>query len=250
MIAAPVSLARYSRLMLGDEPARRDGVDAHALEGELEAERLGELDHAGLGGRIGDGALGHAEAEHRGDVDDRAPLAGRQHAARGLLRPEEHRVEIGAEDAPPFLLGQLDGAGRVRDAGIVDQDGDGAERLSRRRRRRASSRRGRARRPRSRWRGRRPPRSRACTAASRSARRATSATAAPFAASTSAKRTPSPLDAPVTSATRPVRSNRFGGFHARSPAPARHKAHAAARSQAPARTTAPPARRAGSARTE
>src|SRR5262245_43845055 len=46
---------------------------------------------------------------------------------------------------------------------------------------------------------------RAFTAASRSVRRATSATGAPSRASTSAKRTPSPLDAPVTSATRPVR---------------------------------------------
>src|SRR6266852_3962885 len=43
------------------------------------------------------------------------------------------------------------------------------------------------------------------TAASRSVRRATSATGAPSRASTSAKRTPSPLDAPVTSATRPLR---------------------------------------------
>ncbi len=50
------------------------------------------------------------------------------------------------------------------------------------------------------------------TAASRSARRAISATDAPAAASTSAKRTPSPLDAPVTSATWPVRSNNFVAF--------------------------------------
>src|SRR5262249_62118571 len=55
----------------------------------------------------------------------------------------------------------------------------------------------------------RPPAAsmRALTAARRSVRRATSATAAPSPASTSAKRSPSPLDAPVTSATRPLRSN-------------------------------------------
>ena len=34
---------------------------------ELEAERLGHLDHPGLRGCIGDGALRHAQAEHRGD---------------------------------------------------------------------------------------------------------------------------------------------------------------------------------------
>src|SRR5439155_21274026 len=75
---------------LRHDPARRDGVDADALEGELEPERLGELDDAGLRRRIGDGALGDAEAEHRGNVDNGATLACRQHAPRRLLRPEEH----------------------------------------------------------------------------------------------------------------------------------------------------------------
>ena len=37
---------------LGDEPARRDGIDAHALEGELDRKRLGDLHHRGLGGRV------------------------------------------------------------------------------------------------------------------------------------------------------------------------------------------------------
>src|SRR6516164_10014105 len=56
----------------------------------------------------------------------------------------------------------------------------------------------------------RPPAAsmRVLRAASRSVRRATSATGAPSRASTSAKRTPSPLDAPVTSATRPLRLKR------------------------------------------
>ena len=129
MIAAPASLDEIFVVDLGDEPAGRDGVDAHALEGELDRQRLGDLHHAGLGGGVGDRALGDAEAEHRGDVDDRALLLGGQHAARGLLRPEEHRVEIGREHAAPFLRRHLGGAAAVRDAGIVDQDGDGAESL-------------------------------------------------------------------------------------------------------------------------
>src|SRR4029077_1121340 len=53
---------------LGDAPAGRGRVDAYALEGELEAERLGDLHHAGLGGGVGDHPLGDAEAQHRGDV--------------------------------------------------------------------------------------------------------------------------------------------------------------------------------------
>src|ERR1700751_3760543 len=47
----------------------------------------------------------------------------------------------------------------------------------------------------------------ACSAVSRSARRATRTTQAPFAARVWAKRAPSPLDAPVTSATLPLRLN-------------------------------------------
>ena len=40
-----------------------------------------------------------------------APLLfGGEHAPRRLLRPEEHRVEIGARHMAPFLRGHLDGA--------------------------------------------------------------------------------------------------------------------------------------------
>jgi hypothetical protein len=72
-------------------------------------------------------ALGDAEAEHGSDIDDGAARAGREHPARGFLRAIEHRVEIGREDAPPFLFRHVDGAAGVRHAGIVDQDGDSAE---------------------------------------------------------------------------------------------------------------------------
>ncbi len=51
----------------------------------------------------------------------------RQHAARGFLRPEENGVEIGAEHLAPFLGRHFDGTAAMGDAGIVDQDGDGAE---------------------------------------------------------------------------------------------------------------------------
>ena len=53
-----------------------------------------------------------------------------QHAAGGLLRPVEHGVEIGREHAAPFLRRDVGRAhGALRDAGIVDQQGDGAEGL-------------------------------------------------------------------------------------------------------------------------
>src|SRR5262249_61982885 len=46
---------------VGHDPAGRDGVYAHALEGKLEPERLGELEDARFRHRIGDRALGDAE---------------------------------------------------------------------------------------------------------------------------------------------------------------------------------------------
>ena len=55
------------------------------------------------------------------------PAASMRRAA--FLRPEEHRVEIGADYAAPLLFGYFDRAVGVRDAGVVDQNGDGAERL-------------------------------------------------------------------------------------------------------------------------
>ena len=53
------------------------------------------------------------------------------HAARGFLRPEKHRVEIGRQHAPPFFRRHLDRALELRHAGIVDEDSDGAEGLLR-----------------------------------------------------------------------------------------------------------------------
>ncbi len=103
---APELIARLARQVvtveIGHEPAGRDGIHANAFERELEAERLGQLHDAGFGRRIGDDALGDTEAEHRGDVYDGASRSGRQHAPRRLLGAEEHRIEVGAEDTPPF----------------------------------------------------------------------------------------------------------------------------------------------------
>src|SRR5436309_13422057 len=96
-------------IKVGHDPAGRNGIDPNALERKFERKGLGELDHAGFGGGIGDVALGNAETEHRGDIDDGAALPRSEHAPRRLLRPEEYGIKIGADDAPPFLLRHLDG---------------------------------------------------------------------------------------------------------------------------------------------
>ncbi len=114
---------------IGDDPSGRDRIHTHALEGELERKRLGHLDDAGLGHCISGRSLRCAEAEHRGDIDDRAALARNQHAARRLLCGEEDRIEVGSDHLPPLILRHIDGAARRRDASIVDQDRDRPERL-------------------------------------------------------------------------------------------------------------------------
>ena len=101
----------------------------------------------------------------------------------------------------------------MRDAGIVDQDGDGAERLlggvEGALHRRAIEHVGLD--------GDRPcrrPSILVFSALRRSARRATSATAAPFAASTSAKRSAEPARRAGDQRDAAVEIEHFGGFHA------------------------------------
>jgi hypothetical protein len=68
--------------LLEDPGARRgrgDAVDGDVVAGEFLAERLGERDDAGLGGRIGRGVGVALLAGDRGDVDDAAVIA-RLHA--------------------------------------------------------------------------------------------------------------------------------------------------------------------------
>src|SRR5438034_2842438 len=87
---------------IGDDPARRDGVDSDTATRELEPKRPSELDDAGFRHRIGGHALADAEAQDRGNVDDRAALLRRHQAARRLLRPVKRRVEVDAQHAPPL----------------------------------------------------------------------------------------------------------------------------------------------------
>src|SRR5712672_3412476 len=112
---------------IGDDPTRRDGVHPDATGRKLKPERLGELNEAGLRYRVGCHALGDAKAQDRGNVDDRAPLVGHDQPACRLLRPEQGGVEVGAEDATPFGLGQLDGAIGMHHAGVVDKDVNNAK---------------------------------------------------------------------------------------------------------------------------
>ena len=74
----------------------------------------------------------HLERDHRGDVDDiaapRRLRIARGHASGDRLRGEERALEVGVQDLVPIGLGLLEHRLGDRDAGVVDQDVERAER--------------------------------------------------------------------------------------------------------------------------
>ena len=103
-----------------DEPGR-DGVDGDALRAELEGERLGEADHAGLGRDV----VGHqrlaALRARRRDVDDATP-AGLDHVGHHGLAAVEGAGEVHLEDPVPLLEVDLEERREALEPGVVDQD--------------------------------------------------------------------------------------------------------------------------------
>jgi hypothetical protein len=111
----------------GARRGRRDAVDGDVVAGQFLAERLGQRDDAGLGGRIGGRVRVAFLAGDRGDVDDAAVTA-RLHAGGDRAVGVERAVEVDV-DHPAPLLHRI-GVHRevlARDAGAVDQDGNGAQ---------------------------------------------------------------------------------------------------------------------------
>ena len=79
------------------DPARRDRVDADAPVGPGDRQRLGQLRHPALAGAVGGHGPAAEEAEHRGEVDDAAPLAFQQGPA-GEAHPQG-AGEVDVDDA-------------------------------------------------------------------------------------------------------------------------------------------------------
>src|SRR5580698_1001510 len=119
---------RHRRNHLGVDIAGRDGVDRDALLGVFLRQRLGEADHAGLGGRIVGLANLALLAVDRRDVDDAAEVA-LAHALDDVAGHVEDRGEVDADDLAPLLLGHAVQHRIAGDAGVVDQGVDGPELL-------------------------------------------------------------------------------------------------------------------------
>ena len=87
------------------------------------------MEHPGFGRRIGRDLAGHAQTEDRSHIDDTPPGASLDHPARGGLGDEEDTRQIGVDDAVPVLNSGLERRALMCDAGVVDNDVEGAVRL-------------------------------------------------------------------------------------------------------------------------
>ena len=108
--------------------ARRDRVDADVVGPEFARERIGETDHAGLGGRVGDEVRAAEHPGDRGKIDDGA-VAELLHVRMHRLRREELVLQVDVHRAVPRLRSDLAHplAGIV--GGVVDEHGDRPELL-------------------------------------------------------------------------------------------------------------------------
>ena len=94
---------------------------------ECAGERIGEADHAGLGGGVGDEIGAPEHPGGRGEIDDRA-VAELLHVRVHRLRGEELVPQIDVHRAVPVLRRHLVDRLAVIVGGVVDQHGDRPER--------------------------------------------------------------------------------------------------------------------------
>jgi len=88
----------------GENHARRDVVDGDAMRSELERHGAGEIANTAFGHAIGAvvGDITGLFVNGR-DIDDAATIAARHHAPRRLLSAQKRPVQVGSQDAVPFL---------------------------------------------------------------------------------------------------------------------------------------------------
>ena len=108
--------------------ARRDGVDADVVIGELRGETGDHLPDCGLGHVVGGQVTRGAGRECAGgrDLDDGAAGGGR-HDARGRQRHQERAPRVDGHHAIVELDVSLQEGAHRRDAGVVDEQVDSAE---------------------------------------------------------------------------------------------------------------------------
>ena len=115
---APVRIQQRGPVLLREEEAKRDGVDAQSFavpSGQFDRHLAREVLDGGLGGRIGHDAAQDPERRHRRDVHDAARSPGRHHPAEDHGRQDRtvevqpegfvERARRNLEDAPVVIAG-------------------------------------------------------------------------------------------------------------------------------------------------
>ena len=97
---------------------------------EILGERLRQADHRVLRGVVDAEALTGDQAGHRGRVDDVAGLTAGDHARHERLDTVDHAPEVDAQHPLPVAVGGALEAAPGRDAGVVAEHVDAAERLA------------------------------------------------------------------------------------------------------------------------
>ena len=111
-------------VQVGDHIARRQRVDPHAVARQVDGQRLGQVDHRGLGGAVGGELPARPQAHDRGHVDDRPAVAEARHVPADLLSHQPDALQVGVDHPVPVRLGLLQARLEGGDAGVVDQDRD------------------------------------------------------------------------------------------------------------------------------
>jgi len=112
--------------IVGGKVTGSNSVDLHTLACPLVGKGLGKLADAALGCSISGHVDATLEGEQRGDVDDLSGALG-EHLAAGILAEPEDAVQVHVDNGLPVLGGVLSGRSAADDAGVVDEDVDGAE---------------------------------------------------------------------------------------------------------------------------
>jgi len=111
---------------VGGDECGGDGVDGDAFFGEEIGVGAGEAEDACFGGgivRTDDAAILSGDG---GEIDNASPSFG-AHVGERALRDEKDGSEIDTDGLVPVGFGDLRGRKRAADAGVVDEDVDGAE---------------------------------------------------------------------------------------------------------------------------
>ena len=96
-----VGVHQQGAVLLGGEEAGAEGVDPHPARCPLAGQELRQVQHGGLGRRVGDDARERRHPRQGGDVDDAPPARFQHRPAEDLARQQDAADQVEVEHVPP-----------------------------------------------------------------------------------------------------------------------------------------------------